>query len=178
MDRPAGSGKCYAFALITVALWSTSATLVKSLTEGIDSLCLLRLRLRPLRPPGDSGPPHPPPTGWHGVAGGRGGRPALPPVGHRPQRRGEHRPDRQPGLSHPHPVGDPLGGGPGGDPCASLSHCLGAHSAGDRHSDGRAGERPASKGIENTRYPCQDKPRFHWKSHNRGTLGRTNRKTL
>ena len=41
MDRPAGSGKYYAFALITVALWSTSATLVKSLTEGIDSLCLL-----------------------------------------------------------------------------------------------------------------------------------------
>ena len=41
MEHPSGQRKYYAFALVTVLLWSTSATAVKSLTEGLSSLCVL-----------------------------------------------------------------------------------------------------------------------------------------
>ena len=41
MEQSPGQGKYYAFALITVLLWSTSAASVKSLTAGLSSLCVL-----------------------------------------------------------------------------------------------------------------------------------------
>ena len=41
MASRSGQGKYYLFALITVLLWSTAATSVKSLTEGLSSLCIL-----------------------------------------------------------------------------------------------------------------------------------------
>lgn len=41
MKQSAGTGRYYAFALVTVILWGTAASAVKSLTEGLDSLCIL-----------------------------------------------------------------------------------------------------------------------------------------
>ena len=41
MEQPSGQRKYYAFALVTVLLWSTSAASVKSLTAGLSSLCVL-----------------------------------------------------------------------------------------------------------------------------------------
>ena len=41
MDQPTKQGRYYAFALITVLLWSTSAASVKTLTEGLSGLCVL-----------------------------------------------------------------------------------------------------------------------------------------
>ena len=34
-------GKYYVFALVTVLLWSTAASMVKSLTDSLPSLCIL-----------------------------------------------------------------------------------------------------------------------------------------
>ena len=41
MDQKPKQGKYYVFALATVLLWSTAASAVKTLTEGLDSLCIL-----------------------------------------------------------------------------------------------------------------------------------------
>lgn len=41
MDRPSGQGRYYAYAFVTVLLWSTSAASVKTLTAGLSGLCVL-----------------------------------------------------------------------------------------------------------------------------------------